>query len=137
MRQGKNGAETTITLRDYRSTVLYGVALWNEGLEAVRDALRQPVFTLSLGRKSCPLSAPLKPEIFPAPDAATALANIRLPPWLAGAQATLIATEEELPGGRVEFRQDTPTDRIAWHFAPRAVRMLPCDIKPPVAGRAA
>lgn len=107
--QGKNGADTAITLRDYRSGLLYGVALWGEGLEAVRAALLHPVFTLSLGRKSCPLSAPLAPRIVAAPDAATALAGMALPPWLGGARAQIIATEEDIPEARVEFRQDIPT----------------------------
>ncbi|QBJ26314.1 type I-E CRISPR-associated protein Cas5/CasD [Haematobacter massiliensis] len=135
--QGKSGADTTITLRDYRCGVLYGVALWGQGLAEVREALLRPVFTLSLGRKSCPLSAPLEPRLISAPDAANALAGMALPPWLSGASAALIATEEEIAEARVEFRQDRPTDRIGWHFAPRAVRMAVCSIAPRVAGEAA
>lgn len=131
---GRGGADTTITLRDYRVGTLYGAALWGEGLAEVREALLRPAFTLYLGRKSCPLSAPLAPDIVAAPDAATALARMSLPPWLRGSRAHAIATEEDLPGGRVEMRQDRPTDRIAWHFAPRAVRMLSCYIAPAVAG---
>ena len=133
LRLGRGRTDTTITLRDYRSGPLYGVALWGEGLPGLEAALRRPVFTLYLGRKSCPLAAPLDPRPVPAPDAATALAALRLPPWQAGARAGMIATEEDLPGGRVETRHDRPTDRHAWHFAPRRVRLLPCDIAPGVA----
>lgn len=131
---GKAGASTTITLRDYRSGVLYGVALWGEGLGPLRQALLNPVFTLYLGRKSCPLSAPLAPRLVNAPDAVSALAEIGLPPWMSGARARQVATEEvaeeDADQARVEYRQDWPTDRVAWHFAPRAVRMLACEITP-------
>ncbi|MCA8879646.1 MAG: type I-E CRISPR-associated protein Cas5/CasD [Rhodobacteraceae bacterium] len=133
LRRGKGRTSTTITLRDYRMGPLYGVALWGEGLEALEDALRRPAFTLYLGRKSCPLAAPLDPQRVDAPDAASALSALRLPPWRAGERAQSIATEEDLPGGRVETRHDRPTDRCAWHFAPRAVRILACDIAPGVA----
>lgn len=123
-------SNATITLRDYRVGALYGVALWGEGLEALAAALRRPAFTLYLGRKSCPLAAPLDPVLTAAPDAATALAALRLPPWRAGVRAILLATEEDLPAHRTETRHDRPTDRIAWHFAPRAVRLVACDITP-------
>jgi CRISPR system Cascade subunit CasD len=73
-----------------------------------------------------------------APDAAGALAQgLRLPPWRAAARARMLATEEEVPSPRTVTRNDRPTDRIAWHFAPRAVRLVPCDIAPPAAGAAA
>lgn len=123
-------SNSTITLRDYRVGSLYGVALWGDGLQALHDALRRPVFTLYLGRKSCPLAAPLDPQLVAAPDAMTALAGLRLPPWRAGARATTLATEEDLAAPRIETRHDRPTDRIGWHFAPRQVRIVPCDIAP-------
>ena len=125
-----NRSNATITLRDYRVGVLYGVALWGDGLEVLGAALRRPVFSLYLGRKSCPLAAPLDPILTHASDATTALAALRLPPWRAGVRATLLATEEDLLAPRIETRHDHPTDRIAWHFAPRAVRLIPCDIAP-------
>lgn len=135
-------SNSTITLRDYRVGVLYGVALWGEGLPTIADdlvkALRRPTFTLYLGRKSCPLAAPLAPRILAAPDAAMALADgMILPPWRAGARAVQIATEEDMPAPRTEIRHDRPTDRIAWHFAPRAVRLASCDISPRTAGQVA
>lgn len=128
----------TITLRDHRVGVLYGVALWGEGLADLAEALRRPVFTLYLGRKSCPLAAPLAPRVLAAQDATTALgAGMELPFWHKGARADLIATEEDVPAPRAETRHDQPTDRIAWHFAPRTVRLVPCDIAPGTAGQVA
>ena len=129
---------STITLRDYRVGVLYGVALWGDGLDRIAEALCHPVFVLSLGRKSCPLQAPLAPARSSAPDAASAMtAGLTLPPWRAGARARLMATEEDIQAARVEMRHDCPTDRRAWHFAPRAVRMVNCDIAPRTAGQVA
>lgn len=128
-------SNATITLRDYRVGALHGVALWGPGLSDLRAALMRPGFTLYLGRKSCPLAAPLHPVLLDAPDAAAALAQgLRLPPWRAGARASMLATEEDLPAPQAVTRNDRPTDRLGWHFAPRRVRMIPCDIAPPMAG---
>lgn len=129
-------SNSTITLRDYRVGILYGVALWGDGLAGIAEALCQPVFTLYLGRKSCPLSAPLAPRLITATDAATALAEgMELPFWRKDARADWIATEEDLPAPRTETRHDRPTDRRAWHFAPRPVQLIPCDIAPSLAGQ--
>lgn len=131
LRLDRGRSNATITLRDYRVGALYGVALWGGELAGLREALQRPTFALYLGRKSCPLAAPLHPVLTAAPDAATALAQgLRLPPWYPTARARVLATEEDLPAPRVETRNDRPTDRIAWHFASRAVRMVPCDIAP-------
>ena len=60
---------TTITVRDYRTDVAMAVAIWAEEpvlpLTRIADALRNPKYVLYAGRKSCPLSAPLAPEILP------------------------------------------------------------------------
>ncbi len=122
---------TTITRRDYRVGPFYGVAVWGDGLERLARALERPVFTLYLGRKSCPLSAPTAPRIVAAPDPAEALRLVVLPPWRADAVATILATEPgAMPGGRTETRHDVPTDRQGWHFAPRAEAVVPVDIRP-------
>jgi len=128
-------SNATITLRDYRVGSLHGVALWGDGLERLQTALLHPDFTLYLGRKSCPLAAPLHPVLVTAPDAATALTQgLRLPPWRADARASMLATEEGMPAPQTVIRNDRPTDRVAWHFAPRTVRLIPCEIAPLVAG---
>lgn len=60
---------TTISTRDYRTDSMWAVAIWQRGtsapytLHAISEALERPVFTLYLGRKSCPLALPLKPQI--------------------------------------------------------------------------
>ena len=77
-------------------------------------------------------AAPPDPRIVTAPDAATAMAELHLPPWRAGAVASRLATEEPGADGRVETRQDRPIDRERWHFGPRSVRILVCHIAPEV-----
>lgn len=131
LRRAGPAANTTITLRDYRSGVLYGVALTGAGLATLRDALERPAFHLYLGRKSCPLSAPLAPRLVEAPDAAAALAHLVLPPWhSAQGQVARALYADEGAGTRVETRHDTPLDRRRWHFAARAVQVHDVLIRP-------
>lgn len=127
------GANTTITLRDYRTGVLYGVAVAGEGLPALAQALDRPAFHLYLGRKACPLSAPLDPRIVAAEGPEAALAGLRLPPWAGGAVAQVLYADADLPGPvpvRFETRHDTPLDRRVWHFAPREVAVRAVHIAP-------
>ncbi|HLS19754.1 MAG TPA: type I-E CRISPR-associated protein Cas5/CasD [Paracoccaceae bacterium] len=121
---------TAITLRDYRMAPLYGIAVWNGDLARLAHALRQPVFTLYLGRKSCPLAAPVDPQIITASSPEAALQSLRLPPWWRGAQARIMASDERPDARRHEIRLDIATDRRAWHFAPRQVAMMPVEIIP-------
>lgn len=70
--------ETILSSRDYREDGLWVVAIWlkpeveNSNLEykfelqQLQQALKYPKFTLYLGRKSCPLSLPLSPQIITA-----------------------------------------------------------------------
>ena len=127
------GTNTTITLRDYRTGPLFGVAIWGEGLEPIRHALSRPVFTLYLGRKSCPLSAPVGARIVSASTAEQALAQVRIPVWRQGAVATQLITDAQAEDTHVELRHDRATDRHHWHFAPRQVAFRPVHIQPEVA----
>lgn len=125
-------ANTTITLRDYRITPLYGIAIWDGDLAGLAEALRKPVFAPYLGRRSCPLSAPLDPQIVAADSPEDALTHLRLPPWRQGAVARLMASDDRADAPHQQTRHDVATDRRAWHFAPRQVAMLPVDIAPAV-----
>ena len=70
--------ETILSSRDYREDGLWVVAIWlkpdakgsklehNVDLQQLQQALKYPKFTLYLGRKSCPLSMPLSPQIITA-----------------------------------------------------------------------
>jgi CRISPR system Cascade subunit CasD len=127
------GANTTITQRDYRTGVLFGAAVAGAGLPALAEALERPTFHLYLGRKACPLNAPLAPRIVAAESPEDALRHLRLPPWAAGRAAQTLYADAGLPGSapeRVETRHDAPLDRRAWHFAPRAVAVRCVHITP-------
>lgn len=125
--QALDAAESPlITWRDYRSDCAFAVALWGgSGAADLRDALERPRFTPYLGRKSCPLSAPMAPRVVEADSPVDALACITVPPFLAldPARPTLVASDEPLIGGREEIRWDEPLDRRSWHFAPRTVHV--------------
>ena len=65
---GKERLGTILSSREYRSDALALIAiraLQNApySLEAIQDKLLRPVFHLYLGRKSCPLAAPLDPQL--------------------------------------------------------------------------
>lgn len=64
----ENKLNTILSSRDYRCDGLWivAVSLKDSGvitLDRMKNALRKPVYTLSLGRKSCPLAAPLSPQL--------------------------------------------------------------------------
>lgn len=65
---GKERLGTILSSREYRSDALAVVALRALpnapfGLAQIEEKLRQPMFHLYLGRKSCPLAAPLTPQL--------------------------------------------------------------------------
>ncbi len=117
-----------ITRRDYRMDCAFGVALWG-GKEAERlvSALSEPVFAPYLGRKSCPLSAPVAARIVQAETPVEALTKITAPPFmqLDPACPVLIASEEpSRQRGHRETFWDDPVDREKWHFAARQVHVF-------------
>jgi len=134
LRAAGDGVNNTITLRDYRTCPLYGVALSGEGLVSIAEALRRPVFTLYLGRKACTLSAPLAPVLVQVPDAAQALAQVRVPPWWAEAaplaRVLYADLEPDERAGFSETRHDRALDRARWHFAERRYARHTVEIRP-------
>nr|WP_287259949.1 type I-E CRISPR-associated protein Cas5/CasD [Thioclava sp.] len=129
LRVAQGRTNTTITLRDYRVGPVFGVVAWGEisMLEAVARALREPAYTLYLGRKSCPLSAPPGAKVVQAETPEAALADLALPPWrIAG--GPLRAHTLVLDADEGEVVHDIPLNRAQWHFAPRTVELRPVDI---------
>ena len=113
---------TLVTVRDYRTDVAVAVAVWAEtlrwSLPQLAEALRAPVFVLYLGRKSCPLSAPLGPAIVQAADPVAALRSTAPPAFLQRVQPGAVASDP-FPGGcsdRLETAPVQPLDRTQWHF---------------------
>ncbi|MCE2448691.1 MAG: hypothetical protein J4F35_09985, partial [Candidatus Latescibacteria bacterium] len=79
----------------------------------------KPAYTLYLGRKSCPLSHPLAPEIIEAQTVADAFKRHSDEPH------GLIAVEDRADLGlidsplRTRLRMDEPGDRPNWQFGQR------------------
>lgn len=75
----RESLNTVLSTRDYRCDAVYtvGVACADDHppypLAAIAQALRAPVFTLYLGRKSCPLAVPVDPRIREADDLIAAM----------------------------------------------------------------
>jgi len=121
---------TTITLRDYRAGALYGVAVWGDGLKELATALRQPHYTLYLGRKSCPLAAPPGAKVVEAEHIEAALTQLDPPPWCRLDRQGRPITARTLICGADEGEtvHDVPTNRRLWHFAPRRVEVRNVEI---------
>lgn len=126
-----------VSRRDYIQDACHSAALWQSGdgleqtLEELRRALEQPVFTPSLGRKSCPPGLPLGPRLVEAASLTEAFAQ-------ADALLTWDGPGSPLPQGRELFwdldhgqvesgtersqvfvRRDQPRDRQRWLFDQR------------------
>lgn len=126
LQMARGRTNTAITLRDYRCGSFHGVAIWGGPLEPLQKALAQPQFTLYLGRKSCPLSAPLGAAVVQADSPDDAFSQIVLPPWRRNARARVVIEAAD----HGEEVHDLPIDRARWHFAPRYVRRRAVDIAP-------
>lgn len=128
LRTARGKTNTTITLRDYRTGFLCGVALWGGSLEPLHKALLHPRYALYLGRKSCPLSAPVAPRRVSAGSAQEALSQVQVPAWRGRVAATQMMTDATADDEHVELRHDMAVDRKHWHFAPRRVAIRPVNI---------
>lgn len=78
----KDELNTILSTRDYRQNVGYLIAVQPladapHDLPALAVALSRPRFVLYLGRKSCPLAAPLHPQVIEGESALTAFETYR------------------------------------------------------------
>lgn len=129
---GRN-INSVITLRDYRVGVVYPVALWGASFDGLAEALRRPVFTLYLGRKSCPLSAPPHPHEVEAANPMAALKQAGQPPFRPAGRIRFVASDERItPEDVIDSRNDVALDRGGWHFTSRQV-YIHRPVEPPAA----
>jgi len=126
LRAARGDTKTSITLRDYRTGVFYGVAVRGAGLDALAQALHTPQFTLYLGRKSCPLAAPTGARVVEAPTVEDALSHLKAPAWCDQKRAT--ASRLIVGDGSGHVVNDVPLDRDRWHFGAREVGIRPVHI---------
>jgi len=130
-RSGKKFEGTILSKRDYRCDAVYTVAIGiREGgsvnAQQLAEALRKPVFTLYLGRKSCPLAIPLDPRVIPAGTVKEAMGQCDKPK---GDLETLLRQKScavfwegdhgGYPPEQVITRRDMPLSRTRWQFADR------------------
>ncbi|MCF7807882.1 MAG: type I-E CRISPR-associated protein Cas5/CasD [Candidatus Marinimicrobia bacterium] len=147
---GRARLGTVLSTREYRTDSQAVIALcatpestWE--LEKLAEALRQPHFHLYLGRKSCPLSAPLNPQIIIADGFRAALDGYQpgellceeqawksdrrwLPDdevspyyWEGEVSDFAVADESFTPESVQQLRRhDQPISRSRWQFQPRA-----------------
>lgn len=135
---------TILSQRDYRMDAVYQIAIWAKQpdvpftLSALKRALEQPVFTLYLGRKSCPPSLPLQPilvsdaslqqafEQYPLNRSQASVEGFIAPLlsqkrwlsyyWEAGLSA---AAQGQLKASMQYPRRDQVSSRKRWQFANR------------------
>lgn len=122
---------TILSSRDYRCDAVYTVAVGIRGSGSVNaqqlaEALRKPVFTLYLGRKSCPLAIPLAPRIVSAATVKEAMAQCDKPKGdleiLLRQESCAVFWEGDHGGydpEQVISRRDMPLSRTRWQFADR------------------
>ncbi len=128
--------KTILSQRDYQMDAFYLVALWSKTdappftFNELKNALRQPKFTTSLGRKSCPACLPFQPEIvegktlkeafnsYPADEifkTPTAQGSLKSWYWEAG-----LSNEELGMKAMMSYpRRDQVRSRSRWQFANR------------------
>jgi len=133
---------TILSTRDYYCDAHYTVCLWSRveeapySLDELVQALKEPVFTLYLGRKSCPPSLPLDAKVV---DKASLkqlfleddisgremLGSLRLkrrrhlPPYEEGHRLYWSGVRHDLQPTKTVVRRDEPISRKRWQFADR------------------
>ncbi|WP_136247109.1 type I-E CRISPR-associated protein Cas5/CasD [Halomonas borealis] len=134
----RKAINTILSSRDYRCDGLWTVAIWataaaSISMEALQAALERPRFMLYLGRKSCPLAAPLAPqrvtvahlrialdsefeEVVPGEKRALRLPGDVMYAWEGDAQRL----DGEAHGVESSVVWDQPLNRRRWQFGPRA-----------------
>jgi CRISPR system Cascade subunit CasD len=133
---------TILSSRDYRCDGLWVVAISITGatgitLQQLQQALIQPVYSLYLGRKSCPLALPLMPKIVENQSLKTVL-DTSFPPlvseksdtfWLgADSHVTYFWEGEKMSfaheGVLTTQPWDEPVHRGRWQFKQRVMHQL-------------
>lgn len=156
--EARDDLATILSRRDYRTGTWHLGALWARtstaqwSLAQVRDAMQEPVFTPSLGRKCCPPGLPFAPQVVEGAGAAAVLLARHKNGPESKLQLGSRAFKNELTGRaaaahtlllldaadvaqhgagytvqRREMRRDQPLSRTQWHFALREEAVLLCE----------
>ncbi|MBK5274778.1 MAG: type I-E CRISPR-associated protein Cas5/CasD [Desulfuromonadales bacterium] len=126
----ENNLNTILSSRDYRCDAVYTVAITLRedapcSVKDLAEVLRKPVFTLYLGRKSCPLAFPLSPLVITAESVKEAMTKAPVPDELQDLiheKSSLVYWEGDQGGYEREqliTRRDEPISRKRWQFSER------------------
>lgn len=138
-RDSASASGTLLSTREYRMDALYRVALWIAGSDApfplreLAQAFERPRFTLYLGRKACPPTLPLQPQVLDAPDLPAAYRNAHFvgpaefvdwtpPGWKRARMASCHWDASEdvgLEPQQTIIRHDRIRSRQRWQFSER------------------
>ncbi len=124
---------TILSSRDYRCDAFYTIAIWDfvehppYSLAELVLSLACPVFTLYLGRKSCPPALPMQARTIRAENLKQAFLNVNffdkgIPPSLpeSGHIATYWeGSDSGFKSEHIIIRRDNSTSRRRWQFADR------------------
>ena len=140
---GENKLNTILSNRDYRCDGVWVIAIriskkMSYTLEKLEKALLRPVFTLYLGRKSCPLSVPLSPRVVKTSNLKEAL-DSKFPNFTRSVKEDSFwlkdngwvtyyweGDKDEIDGGVVSITRpwDNPLSKTRWQFSQRTVHQL-------------
>jgi len=154
--RGKSRLGTILSSREYRSDALALIAVKALAhapydLQTIQNHLKQPKFHLYLGRKSCPLAAPLHPQIHSGDHYLEAFKSYEHKPllpchtddmnqlskrdvyWLQlgeqryyywEGEVTDFSSDIDLKCMQTRTRHDQPLSRARWQFSPRQENYL-------------
>jgi len=122
---------TILSSRDYRCDAAYTVAITVADnspytVQQLATALKKPVFTLYLGRKSCPLALPLQPQVVSAATLREVLETVPSADELSGiiqrGDAAVFWEDDKTSGLERQqsiTRRDESRSRKRWQFSER------------------
>lgn len=118
---GLKSHDTIQTWREYWQDALYTIAVWSTenvlvSLNELEQALKHPLYTPTLGRRSCPLARPLFDAVVSADSALSALA-------MSGKTGGTIYSEEFIDNAIPIKMRDVPIIHQPRQFASRMVYM--------------
>ena len=111
----KSELNTILSTRDYYCDGLYTVIISSKtdnppySLEMMRDRLREPLFSMYLGRKACPLALPLDPLVLSALTMKDALASAKFK------DASFV--QSLINNGACRFYWDDPEEKISFEHS--------------------